>query len=221
MINISNKADEQLFRDLAPHLAEWLQVAYDEYKANAVFPSKGNKSGSQAVRTAVLKDYMLSNEEDYIGPATLDRAGALSSPNCSIRLCTRGTKIVLRSDRSFDFDLKQPRPKTKTVEGDQLAIDFFRNLAAVPTNHQISSQFAVITWNYSESAIEEDQIEVNWHLKMYFSKVGESVSSADFKYGLEASVTAGSEVRNIKAFVPLDEELRFIAGDDAKELENS
>ncbi|MFR9870361.1 hypothetical protein ACL1I0_06680, partial [Corynebacterium striatum] len=74
MINIDSSADEQLFRDLLPHLTDWLQAGYDTYISSAcLFPSKNRKDGNGLVRTTVFKDCLLDNEVTEIGPAILER----------------------------------------------------------------------------------------------------------------------------------------------------
>lgn len=223
MVNIQSSADEQLFRDLLPPLTDWLQAGYDTYISPAcAFPSKNRKDGSGLARTTILKDCFLENEVTEIGPAILEREKALSSLSMSIPLKARGTTILLRSDKAFDKSLNQPRPSTRSLGKEMPQFALFADVDVIQMAAKTPSKFAVITWDWRKvPADNEAGHEIQWDLKMYFSEYGDSVATARFKYGFKTSSVAGKSLASIESFIPTDDELRFIADENAEEGKTS
>ncbi|OFL62272.1 hypothetical protein HMPREF2760_01795 [Corynebacterium sp. HMSC065D07] len=219
MVNIQYSADERLFRDLLPHLTDWLQAGYDTYISSAcVFPSKNRKDGSGLARTIMLKDCLLENEVTEIGPAILELEKARSSLSMSISLKAHGTTILLRSDKTFDKSLNHPLPSTQSLGKEKRQFALFADVDVIPMATKTPSKFAVITWAWRKvPADNEAGHEIRWDLKMYFSEYGDSVATARFKYGFKTSSVAGKSLAQIESFIPTDDELQFIANENAEE----
>ncbi|HAT6539602.1 TPA: hypothetical protein JAK17_000273 [Corynebacterium striatum] len=223
MVNTQHSADEQLFRDLLPHLTDWLQAGYETYASPAcLFPSKNPKDGNGLARTVVFKDCLLDNKVTEIGPAILEREKARSPLSMSIPLKARGTTILLRSDKTFDKSLNQPRPSAQSLGKEMPQFALFADVDVIQMAAKTPSKFAVITWAWRKVAADNEAgHEIQWDLKMYFSEYGDSVATARFKYGFKTSSVAGKSLAQIESFIPTDDELKFIGDESAEEGKTS
>ncbi|MDO5031928.1 hypothetical protein [Corynebacterium sp.] len=218
MLNISQSADEQLFRNLVPPLIEWLQNGWDRYNSPATaFPSKGRENRSGMVCTTVMKDCFLENDNVQIGPAIVDCEEARSSLSLSIKLKAPGVSIVLRSDKTFDKSLSQPRPAARALDKEPSQFALFEDSDIISMFAKSPSKFAVVTWSWKQVPTDSEVgYEVRWDLKMYFSAQGDSVATARFKYGFKTSGVAGQSLGQLEAFIPTENDLQFIVDEDAE-----